>query len=310
MNKWIGICLCVAAFVLTACDSEDHLTPSGVNKNYFAVSVSDTVGNPTNALRYRFFNDHQIYLFFNDTIRREARGTYADGTTDWFVEMLDVDFSIENTGYDYNYGYITDLEEQKKCVSILENYILPHIGERGGRLCPYSFLLVKELKRTGYKKSYVYNIGTRCTALNFGAILEQEDEKEIAAYCKEEICYQIIYDILDDLGSQDTDLDEFAAFCSPYYNKTYTTVEINGKPLTKKPDKETFLQLGFLDGGEESGSKKFCYKSDDWEVYLDALFFWEEEEPFEVVYEKYGIILKKYTLLKNLIEQTYGYKFK
>lgn len=308
MNKIKWMLIGIAALTLTSCGHEDELTPSGAKENHFAVEAIDTVGNPTNALRYEFYKDHKIYLFFNDTVRKEARGTYADGTTNWFVEMLDIDFSIESNGYSYNYEYSTDLEEQKKCIAILENHIIPHIGKFGDPLYPYSFLVVKEMKRSGKKTSYVYNKGMRCLALNLGKVLQMDDEEEIAEYCKEKIFYAMIYAILEDLDD-DPVLNEFYAFCSPYYNKKYTNIEINGKNLTEKPKKETFMQLGFLDGGSESTKTKFCYDSDDLVIYMKALFFWDEEESFESVYKDYAVILQKYALLKGLIEDTYGYKF-
>ena len=41
---------------------------------------------------------------------------------------------------------------------------------------------------------------------------------------------------------------------------------------------------------------------------MDALFYWEEDETFEEYYAGYAKVLRKYEILRNIIED-HGYKF-
>ena len=291
---WLG------AMMLASCDKEDDLTPSGEREDYFSVSASDTIGDPEAALRYRFYSCNKVHLLFNDTLQHEQRGTYADGTPYWFTEVIDLPYTIESTGSGLRFLYLTDLEDQKKGAEFVEKYILPHVS---GEMRPYSVFLVEKLEQKKESKWKIidYYAGRRCLAVNVASILEMDDEEEIAEWSTDLFYYMIISKI----NSWDKEaLEEFYAVCAPYYDEYYTTyAEELG--WSKKPTNEQLLELGFIGG--PSGSF-FEEQEEDFENYMDALFYWEEDEPFEEYYAGYAKVLRKYEILRNIIED-HGYKF-
>ncbi|MDE7074137.1 MAG: hypothetical protein K2O69_03685, partial [Odoribacter sp.] len=76
---------------LSACTKEDDLTPSGARDDYFTVSPDAT--DPESVLRREFYNSTGVHLLFNDTIRHEQDGTYADGTPYYVTETIDLGYS-------------------------------------------------------------------------------------------------------------------------------------------------------------------------------------------------------------------------
>lgn len=296
MKKLIWILLGALAWV--SCEKEDDLIPSKQRDDYFSVSASDTVNNPEAALRYHFYEKNKMHLLFNDTLRHENRGTYNDGTPYWFTEVIDLGYSIESEGADFQFEYLTDLDEQKKGVEFAEKYILPHLS---GKMRPYSLLLLKNLEEYDdyeeeFVESYAYT-GMRCMALNVGSVLELEDEEDIAE-CSADIFYNMVSAKIKSWDKEA--MEDFYFFCDEYYYEDYDVFFDS----SKKPEIEILWEYGFLDG-----KKKWFYKkSEDLDSYLKALFYWEEDETIEEYYAGYDIVLKKFSILKNLIESN-GYKF-
>lgn len=64
---------------------------NGERDDYF--SVPENANDPESVIRRKFYTDHGVHVLFNDTLRHEQRGTYADGTPYWFTETVDLSYS-------------------------------------------------------------------------------------------------------------------------------------------------------------------------------------------------------------------------
>lgn len=304
MNRIIWILL--GALMWVSCDKEDDLTPSGAKDDYFTLTPSDTVNNPLNALRYRFYEENRVHLMFNDTLRREDRGTYADGTPYVYTETIDFSYSMEGTPGTYRWEYVTDFDEQKKSTAFVEKYILPHLG---GVMSPYSVFLVKDLEKyNSYWDSWdvqSYYSGMRCFVLNVAKALVLDEEERISKF-SDTLFYNIVYNKIYNMAYTEKEkiLGDFWAVSSRYHGDYYKYWYEELGWEDKTPTLEELYELGFIKG--YSGS--FPYDSTDWRDFLQKIFYWYEDVTFEAYYAEYPLILKKYELLKKVVEDL-GYKF-
>lgn len=301
MNKIIWILL--GALMWVSCDKEDDLTPSGKRDDYFTLSPADTVNNPLNALRYRFYEKNNVHLMFNDTLRQEDRGTYADGTPYKYTEVIDFSYSMEGAPGNYDWEYVTDFEEQKKSAEFLDEYILPHLG---GTMSPYSVFLVKDLKKDNNAQDY-YS-GMRCFVLNVSGMLELEEDEEIAEYSNV-LFHNIMLSKFNTMQYDDEGkkaFEEFGSFSKNYYGKYLNTFE---QWKTKDPTDEELWEIGVFRFVNAGWFGKFILTEHaDRLDYLEKIFYWKEDVSFEEYYAEYPIVLKKYAALKKVVEDL-GYKF-
>lgn len=94
----------VLGLLCLSCGSEDHLLPSGLDKNYFEVPGDAT--DAESVLRREFFTKNGSYLIFNDTLHRELKGTDEEGNPLYTYELLDIGYgmtSISSNRYAYDY---------------------------------------------------------------------------------------------------------------------------------------------------------------------------------------------------------------
>ena len=302
MNRIIWILFGVLLWA--SCNKEDDLTPSGAKDDYFTLSPSDTINNPVNGLRYHFYEKHNLHLMFNDTLRHENRGYYADGTPYWYTEVIDFSYSMEGTPGTYRWEYMTDFDEQKKSAVFVEKYILPHLT---GVMSPYSVFLVKKLENlySGRWRVRDYYVGMRCFVLNVSKSLELEEGERTKRFC-DTLFYNMMYSKIYDMSFKEKEklLADFWAPSQKYHGEYYEDFYEKLGWESEEPTDEELYELGFIKG--YSGS--FPYTSSDWRDFLQKIFYWYEDVPFEEYYAGYPVILKKYEILKEVVEDL-GYKF-
>lgn len=297
------ILLCVIT-MLNACEKEDALEPSGKNDDYF--SVSATSSNATDKLRYEFHEETGIHLLFNDTLRHEQRGTYADGTPYWFTETVDLNFLMTSHGDgDYSFDYLTDYSTQETAAEIIKNYLLPHMGKA---LRPYSVLLVQQIKNyDSYYEEYEYLDyvdSWRCLALSVGDPSSMTEE-ELTDLMKE-VLYTILENKLED-DAYEPILEVFASYCADYYYEYWEDCELPSGMDPTNLTQEDYYELGFL-SEPDSYWADFPNQRTDILDYFDYIYN-EDESTFKNEFANYPIVIAKYDLLKQIIVNTYGYIF-
>lgn len=308
MNKiYIALILLLG---LGACTKEDDLKPSGARDDYFTI-LSDTT--PELKLRKEFYEKTGVHLLFNDTLRHEQEGTYADGSPYYVTELLDLGYSLSATDDLIRWTLLTDYEDQKKAAEIVFKYILPHMT---GSMKPYSVWMLRELKKYAYfssdpwQSAYYYN-GMRSLALNYGEMASLSED-EIKKICQEEIFCDMIYSTIKDL-----DLSEFYSYCNKYYSYNFTDHGYS-EFVEDTPEEEVknfVYRLGFLSyekryniWGTVFQRYIFTNKTKDLEDYIKCLLTLTDEEDWKK-WEMYPVVYKKLEILKELVEGL-GYKFK
>lgn len=293
-NYYILI-LCLLS--LAACNKEDELTPSGAKENYFAVPADAT--DAESVLRRDFYEQHGIHLLFNDTLYHELAGYYPDGTPYYNTELLDIRYSMTNQDLtDLLYEYITDIDEQRKAVEVVEDYILPHLGDD---LCPYSIFLVRNLQTLQYgilETPITYYEGERCFAINASDMIDSPEDEILST------CNDILYNLVERKLTYETAmLEDFYAYSETYYSQMFSNWGISMFPTSE--ELQYIYSLGFLD--DPLLFLVFPSESTDLENYLEAIFY-DTEDNFKATYATYPVVLEKYDTLKEIIVEL-GYKF-
>ncbi len=291
MKKIYYIILLCLLTVTFSCNKEDDLEPTDMRYDYF--TVSPDANDEESLLRRKFYEDHNIHLLFNDTLRHEQRGTYADGTPHWFTELLDLSYDITTTKNETRFTYIRDYQKQEEGIRYAETYILPHLGEG---LRPYSIFLVETLEEDdwGWKNIFYYN-GKRCLALATQGIAGMEEE-ELKERCID-IFYNIVY---NKTNYYDEELNEFMALGNNLHGET-----LESAGLSDDPTNEEIYALGFLTWS--TWYQEFPSRSSDFTSFLKAVFY-QKEEDFKARYASYPLILQKYDIMKEVVKQK-GYIF-
>lgn len=285
MNKiYYFLTICLFFF---ACSKEDSLTPTGARDDYFTVPADAT--DPESVLRRNFYEEHGVHLLFNDTLIHEQRGTYADGTTYWHTEKIDLSYGLISTSGTYRHTLLSSPTEREEAVRFAEQYILPRLGEK---VKPYSMLALKNLEnysRGDWNNVYFIN-GYRCLGFNFGYLAglpEEEKEEAIMAWLK-----AAVSDKVEQLSSE---LNAFYAFSNAYYNEDYDDVNPDWRDEYESAA-DFYHSHGFI----RSGSYYFYMKSTDLSDYVNALFRYTEEE-FIAEYADYTIMHEKFRIFRKLI---------
>lgn len=309
MRKYINISAVVCLFValVCSCSSDEDLTPSGANDNYFQVPEADKSEDA--ALRRQFYEKNGIYLLFNDTLRHEYVGKDVAGDDAYFNELIDFNYNLTDVGSsDFDFTYLTSLSDKKAAVDFVEKYILPHFGGEG--LAPYSFFIANKLMEYGYANSSAWQKTWndrptiscfRCMGLALGKVPSMtDDEKE--AYASE-ICIAILK---SKLTYTDERLDDFYAPANDLFYEYLEDVIPGWSDYDWDGDLSVAYEYGFLkiDGGWYLW---FPSMSNDFNYYF-TLVMTKTEDEVKATYGDYPLVMQRYNMLRGIIESM-GYKF-
>lgn len=291
--------------IITVCFSctEDSLTPNESDTDYFlepyGVSEADA------ALQKEFYAQEKVYLLFNDTLKREYLGNNPEGNAVYSFHLVDINYGLNTSTSNMNifeYQYIKSDVEKKEAVEFIKELVLPSLG---GGLRPYSVLLVDRIDQYVYNyEDYVLQnpdvyAGWRCTAIAVEGVSEMTDEEQ-RAY-KSSLLKSMVANKVATLDQ--SMFDEFYSFCAQYYS-TYIMGEEPVKEFMAQYPTEKDLGLLSTYGYGFNGYTyivNFKAKNYDLEDYTNALFD-RPEEDFMNENANYPIVIKKYQILKKIIE--------
>lgn len=285
--------VCFSFVFMQSCSKEDELTPSGVVYDYFMVPADAT--DEESVLRREFYERNGVHLLFNDTLRHEQRGTYEDGTPIWYTEMIDFNYNISSAGAGtYFFEYLSDQDSREVAAEIVEEHILPHLGE-GWR--PYSFLLLNKIETLNILGRRVETDCVSCLrslAIGIGKAISMSTEEQ-AAFSKG-MLVTLVNDRIEDLD--ESLFAEFYLPCQQYYLQNYTDFG-----LSEEPTDEELYELGFVYNSlwvfpDERTDRKYFVQ------YTVEL----SEEEFRAKYGNYPIVMQKYEIIRQIISDM-GYKF-
>lgn len=275
----------VGLLALTACGAEDDLTPSNAEINGFEPTAGDN--SATAQLRNAFYKETGAYLLFNDTLcSTDTKGN---------PELFDAPYAMIGSGsnsHDYQYSYITDVDEQRKFADAVRKYLM----DRLGKAKPFSFLLVNDISYdNGYGsiRHVDYLIATRGLVVSCDNGDMYDDPEGFFSSMMANI-------VIDKFGRQaSTVTDPFYAYSKTVYGEYLSDHDIDATIENVE------WQYGFMEKFEDfwgGDDYYFPYAERDLKDWVNAVLTMTRDE----FVEKYGssqVMVNKFDTMKGIIEQ-------
>ena len=287
-----GLLCCAMAAVLAACSSEDALTPDFKNPSENFMPAADDQSAEAQ-LRRQFFGETGSYLLFNDTIQRQLLGTDINGQQRYFIETVDLTYSVGQSGTmnsTYSFTLLETQEQRQTVTDFLRQYVLPHLT---GRLRPYSWLLCNVIN--SYANSYSapskpYSVSNqRCIAVA-GNFLIQRERTDAQ---KEQLAQRILNGVVGQLAANNSSaFSEFFKFSASYYSIDYSRLGYDSRP-----SQTDLYRLGFL---SSTSISSFPSMTTDLGVYA-LLVIQNTDEQLAARYGSYPIILEKAAVVRRVM---------
>ena len=283
---WLCVCL------LSSCSEKEDVQPLDLKDNYY--EISEDASDPESLLRKEFEETLGIHLLFNDTLRKEYRGTDRYGNDVYFVQKVDFSYYLTSMSKQrYLFEYLDDIESQRAAVEFMKERILNMFSSK---LYPYSLLLVKRIDAyqaslDGDQYELVdedmdYIAGWNSMAVAFRDILNMsgEEKEEYAAVVLRQIVSNSISKV------EDSEFEEFFSFAEGYYEQWSIFAPLN--------DIKT---VGFLGSNPLMGTVRVWYsKEEDLASYVNVLLTMTEEE-FMTENGSYPACVTKWNEMKRVL---------
>lgn len=301
MKKIYLMALVVVA--MTSCGKEEDIVPGDFEECWF----ENTYGSTDADLRLQsdFYKRNKIHVVFNDTLRKRQMGVDDSGKPYYEVRLVDIGYGMNNNmnpdTEEISFEYLSSDADKSAGIKFLDEMIVPSLGTP---LRPFSFLLVDKINHATLQygsmvpdNPVIYS-GWRCSAIALSGIGSMtEEEKQVM---RNAILQSIV---VKAIASVDQSLfDKFFSFCEPYYGK-YAMYEEAEAFIARYP---TMYDVGFLSAysyGTPYGFPIYNFKARNYDLddYTGVLFSMTPEE-FRIRYADYPIVLKKYDILKKIVE--------
>lgn len=297
----LSACLtgCCFAAALTACSSEDTLTPDFQNPSANFMPAADDQSAEAQ-LRRQFFNETGSYLLFNDTIQRQLLGTDINGQQRYFIETVDLTYSVGQSGTmnsTYSFTLLSSQEQKQLVTEFMRHYVLPHLT---GKLRPYSWFLCNVI--TSYTNTYStpskpYSVSNqRCIAVA-GNFLIQRERTETQ---QQQYAQRILNGVVGQLATNNSSaFGEFYKYSANYYSIDYSRLGFD-----ERPSQTDLYRLGFL---SSTGVSSFPSMTTDLSVYALLVIQYDDEQ-IAKQYGSYPIILEKAAIVRRILKEL-GYIF-
>lgn len=307
---FIWVCLLVAG----CGNDENELTPSRADRDWYVIEDSD---DPVGHELYLLYQKYDIPVFVNDTIGQEERGTDYYGNPIVYYCVLDMSYTVGasatgNGVKSRGYSLLQDVEDQFAGIAFLDKYLIPALpeGVYFNSILLLDSLYEMRMSSTGWgeerKDLNVYK-GVMTLAIGQG--------KAIAKMTPEE---QVKHKglILATLALEQMQEEQLTDFYMVSYDSekkfSYYQHVVNYVPNAAMPSAKCEV-YGFLDYdsryyamNEGKDPSQWIYytisKAEDLEDFVTAFFQYEEQE-FKDKYADYPLVLEKYEIIKELMEE-------
>lgn len=297
INKiFLGLLVVATAFVCSCGDGTETLTPGDPFVNYYDVDPSDK--SLSGNLRRNFYESTGVYLLYTDIL-----ASYTDSYGIDRVETVDFGWSLDdaNTTIRWEFDELTD-DEKEMVTDLVMKYFIPYINVEGGSLKPYSIMLVKNLltnkEDAGYMEESDFISCQRCFAANMTDWIDADSED---AKVLSKLLLRSLVDTK--LNDNSPGLEPFFDICADCYENYYISRQI--LEWIDNQDMELIYEQGFMsyypDWWDEPEYDSFPSKNNDLKSFMDVIFNQSEDE-FMEEWSEYPVIVQKYEILKECIE--------
>ena len=277
--------------LFTACDKEDHLKPSNVGRDWFAIEDSN---DPVDHAIYQFYTETGIPVFYNDTIGEETRVDHW-GNSYTHYEILQFGSSSlggTETPNPFSSYELCPKEDVVDGLEFLREEIVPVLPES---IKITSFLLLKSL--TPWNPAVVSNEAFK--GLNTVLISRVSELKDMSDAERLNMKGAIFNAVLATPVSGYT--EELAAF----YQATRSCYTENlygcaGWYFYNRYGFSDPRAVGFLKDPNPSDYCSMPTEVQDVGMYIKAMFIYTPEE-FEALYGTFSVVMTKYEIMKTVL---------
>ncbi len=299
MKKYqLILAACMAVLLMAACgDDEDRLETAYQDPtNNFIPDAS--AADETSVLRREFYARNGSYLLFTDTLQHYQIGTDINGDPKFFTEMLNIQYSVGQTGPitdTHTYTYFTTIEEQRFVVDFLEKYVLTHIT---GKLRPFSWFLAKTIE----VKSNVGTVTRPFAVTGQRAIVASVGQAQrLSESGRKTLATRILNTIIGQLVNNNiTAFSEFFTFSESYYSRSLSVPEGTTR-------EKVLLEAGFISPATSMANFYYPTQKDDLTAYA-LMIISTSEEKLQQTYGQYPAVMKKFEIVRKVLIEL-GYVF-
>lgn len=287
-----------ALLTLAACSSEDAPEVKFHHPGDSFMPAADDQSEEAQ-LRRQFFEETGSYLIFNDTLQHEFLGNDINGDPRYFTELVDLLYSVGQTATSvssYTYTYLSTIEQKKKMVQFLKDYVLPHLSDRAKPFSWFVSDVITGKNNMGEVMKPYALTNQRCVAIaaNY-MVLRERTASQSLAYAQR---------VLNAMASQiatnhEDEFADFYALSSDYYGRMYSSMGYDSTI-----GQAQLYELGFL---AKSSVLTFPSTAQDLSAYSSAVIQYSDAE-LQSRYGKYELVMKKLAIMKAKL-QDLGYKF-
>ena len=287
------------AIVFVGCGKEDALEADF--KNPSANFMPDENDQSEEAqLRRQFFKETGSYLLFNDTIQRELLGVDINGKERYFIETIDLNYAVGQTGTTnayYNFTLLQTQEQKQLVTDFVRTYVLNHLT---GKLRPYSWFLCNVIN--SYKDNYSapskpYSAtNQRCIAVAGNYLIQRDRTDDQKIQYAQRVLNGVVGQLVTNNSSA---FEEFFKYSANYYSADYSRFGYDGRPSQTE-----LYRLGFLSSTSISA---FPSMSTDLGVYALQVIQYTDEQ-LQQQYGNYPVIIEKAAVVRRVMTEL-GYVF-
>ncbi|MCA5005875.1 hypothetical protein [Sphingobacterium bovistauri] len=313
-----------SAFVLASCQKDEEITPVLQFENIYAI-----IDNPNDSVQHRTYNIYKEFgvpVYFNDTIGRVHVMDDVQGNPIYNYEKIDLSWSFHSYNKNtYEFDYMTDDKQKMKALDIIETYL----KDASPSLRPFSFFVTNSTRMynqgvlsTTYRNS-TFNIGFRTILMTGnwtakqladqpGLMKRQMVLSKITNYVEDVALFssvsksvwygglgwEKIYDpkgLQFVIGWRDMEMlyDDWSGA------RWYTAEELE---IMRNNARTVAGSFGFIKGNHTTkGLETPSNATYDLQDYVIETLKYSPEE-FEQIWGKYPLVMKKYGIVRNIIE--------
>ena len=300
MKRKIQIILaaCMAVMLMTACGEDDETLGTEYQDPTNNFIPNPSANDDTSVLRREFKEKYGSYLLFTDTLQHYQIGIDVNGDPKYFTELLNILYAVGQSlplTDTQKYTYFTDIEEQRKVVDYMYQYILNHIT---GKLRPFSWFLAKtrEVRNNrGEINRPFAACGQRTIVVSLGQALRLSESG------KKTLATRILNTIIGQLAQNNSSaFTDFFAISGALYSRSMSVPEGTTR-------NEYLYQNGFISPASSSPNFYFPSQKDDLQAYSLIVISYTDER-IENTYGQYPLVMNKIKMMREVLTKL-GYVF-
>lgn len=339
--KYLPYLYSIVLLFLCSCSDDSETLKNEIDFST-PYAIVDDPNDPIQHHRYEIYKEHEVSVYFNDTISRTEIGKDYDGNMMYRYETLDLNWQFSSNNHDavsYRFVYLTKPEEQEKALRFVDIFI----EQSSEKMRPFTIFLTDSIVSTNiagkYEERPQYMTSFRTLAVSQLQDLSDEEMKSLVS--------EILRNMLQaKITENKTLVDRFGSVSSTdnYYNRSWVNsgsnegLGCNAEYFGKwwlSPNKffdeeeieyilntshwtyEEFEairaemvsemgQFGFICGNKYAGANSSPSDVDeDLESYINIILEIGKEE-FINRYGGSALVMEKYQLLVDFIEGDLG----